>query len=105
MQKLIQPPACLDHGLHVPNPRSIPPNRTPKMQERHYLFFGLRLMSKEFQQSYNPNQNRAELCGIFHHIKVRRPIGRKDSMQTKIRTSRRLDSFLHGKAQNFEVFS
>jgi len=36
---------------------------------------------------------------------VRQPIGRLDSMQTVIRTSRRLDSVLHEVAQNFEVFS
>jgi hypothetical protein len=33
------------------------------------------------------------------------PTGRQDSMQTVIRTSRRLDSFLQEAAQNFEVFS
>jgi hypothetical protein len=49
MQKLIQPPACLDHGLHVLKPQSFPPNRAPKMWEIHQLFFGLRLVSKEFQ--------------------------------------------------------
>jgi hypothetical protein len=43
--------------------------------------------------------------GFFYKIKVRQPIGRQDSMQTVMRTSRRLDSFLHEAAQNFEVFS
>jgi hypothetical protein len=38
-------------------------------------------------------------------MKVRQPIGRQDSMQTVIRTSRRLDSFLHKAAQNFELLS
>jgi hypothetical protein len=39
-------------------------------------------------------------------LKVRQPsIGRKDSSQTMIQTSRRLDSFLYEAAQNFEVFS
>jgi hypothetical protein len=42
---------------------------------------------------------------IFHQIKVSQPIGGLDSMQTVIRTSRRLDSCLHEAAQNFEVFS
>jgi hypothetical protein len=41
--------------------------------------------------------------GCFHQIKVRQPKGRKDSAQTMIRTSRRLDSFLYEGAQNFEV--
>jgi hypothetical protein len=40
-----------------------------------------------------------------HQIKVRQPKGRKDSIQTVIQTSRRLDSFLYEEAQNFEVFS
>jgi hypothetical protein len=33
--------------------------------------------------------------GFFHQIKVRQPKGRKDSSQTLIRTSRRLDLFLY----------
>ncbi len=41
---------------------------------------------------------------FFQQIKVRQPIGRKDSIQTVIRTSRRLDSFLYEADQNFEVF-
>jgi hypothetical protein len=49
-----------------------------------------------------PNQNRAALWRIFS---VHQPIGRQDSMQTMNRTSRRLDSFLHEAAQNFELLS
>jgi hypothetical protein len=30
MQKLIQPPACLDPGLHVLKLQSFPPNRAPQ---------------------------------------------------------------------------
>jgi hypothetical protein len=36
---------------------------------------------------------------------VQQPIVRKDSKQTVIPTSRRLDSFLYEAAQNFELFS
>jgi hypothetical protein len=43
--------------------------------------------------------------GFFQQIKVRQPIGRKDSKKTVIPTSRRLDSFLYEAAQNFELFS
>jgi hypothetical protein len=43
--------------------------------------------------------------GFFHQIKVCQPIGRQDSMQTVIETSRMLDSFLHEVTQNFDVFS
>jgi hypothetical protein len=58
------------------------------MQERHQLFFGLRPQSKP----------------IFSSNKIV-PANKKDSMQTVIRTSKRLDSFLHEAAQNFEIFS
>ncbi len=51
----------------------------------------------------NPNQQRAGLWWIFSWVTVRQPIGRQDSMQIVNRTSRRLDSFLHGAAQNFEL--
>ncbi len=42
--------------------------------------------------------------GFFHQIKVRQPIGRQDSMQTMIRTSRRLDSFLHCNSELWSLF-
>ncbi len=44
------------------------------------------------------------LWRIFQQIKVRQPIGRQDYIQTVIRTSRRLDSFLYEADQNL-VFS
>jgi hypothetical protein len=62
-------------------------------------------MSKEFQHPALQTKIEQHFGGFFHQIKVRQPIGRQDSMQTVIRTSRRLDSFLHEVAQNFEVFS
>jgi hypothetical protein len=77
----------------------------PKMRERHQLFFGLRLVSKEFQHPAIQTKVEQHFGGFIHQIKVRQPIGRQDCMQTMIRTSRRLDSFLHEAAQNFEVFS
>ncbi len=45
------------------------------------------------------------MVDFLYQRKVRQPIERQDSMQTVIRTSRRLDSLLHEAAQNFEVFS
>jgi hypothetical protein len=94
MQKLIQPPTCLDHNLHLLKPRTV-------LQ----LFFGLRLVSKEFQHPAIQTKTEQHFGGFFHQIKVGQPIERQDSIQTMIRTSRRLDSFLHEAAQNFEVFS
>ncbi len=84
MQKWIQPLTCLDHGLHVLKPQFFPPNRAPKMRERHQLFFGLRLVSKEFQHPANKTKIEQHFGGFFHQIKVRQPIGRQDSMQAVI---------------------
>jgi hypothetical protein len=52
-----------------------------------------------------PTTRNPNLWRIFQQIKVRQPIGRNDSIQTVIPTSRRLDLFLFEAAQNFEVFS
>jgi hypothetical protein len=65
------------------------------MRERHQLFFRLRLVSKEFQHPAIQTKIEQHFGRFFHQIKVRQPIGRLDSMQTVIQTSRRLDSFLH----------
>jgi hypothetical protein len=68
------------------------------MGERHQLFFGLQLVSKEFQHPTIKTKIEQHFGGFFHQMKVRQPIG----------TSRRLDSFLHEAAQNFkksETFS
>ncbi len=75
------------------------------MRERHHWFFGLRLVSKEFKHPSIQTKIEQKFGRFFHEIKVRQPIGREDSMQTVIRRSRRLDSFLHEASQNFEVFS
>jgi hypothetical protein len=76
-----------------------PPNRALKMWERHQLFFGLGLMSKEFQHFAIQTKIEQHFGGVFHQIKVRQPIGSQDSMQTVIQTSWSLDSFLHEAAQ------
>jgi hypothetical protein len=82
-----------------------PPNRVPKMWERYQLFLVLRLVSKEFHHSAIQTKIELHFGGFFHQMKVRQPIGRQVSMETVIRTSRRLDSFLHEAAQNFELLS
>jgi hypothetical protein len=64
---------------------------------------GLRLECEELHHSAILTKIEQHFGGFFHQIKVRQPIGRQDSMQTVNRTSRRLDSFLHGAAQNFEL--
>jgi hypothetical protein len=60
---------------------------------------------EENQQSAIQPEIELNLGGFFQQIKVRQPIGRKDSIQTVIPRSRRLDSFLYEVAQNFELFS
>jgi hypothetical protein len=75
------------------------------MRERHQLFFGLRLVSKELHHSAIQTKIERHFGGFFHQITVRQPIGRQDFMQPVIRTNRRLGSILHEAAQNFEVVS
>jgi hypothetical protein len=75
------------------------------MRESQQLVFGLRLVSKEFQHSAIQARIIEHFGGFFHQINMRQPIGRKDSIQTAILASRRLDSILYEAAQNFEVFS
>jgi hypothetical protein len=78
------------------------------MREIQQLFLGLRLVSRIFeenQQSAIQTKIEQYFGGFLQQIKVRQPIGRKDSKQTVIPTSRRLDSFLYEAAQNFELFS
>ncbi len=65
------------------------------MGERHQLLFGLRLVSKEFQHPAIQTKIEQHCGGFFQRIKVRQPIGKQNSMQTVIRTSIRLDSFLY----------
>ncbi len=60
---------------------------------------------EENQQSAIQTEIELNFGGIFQQIKVRQPIGRKDSIQNVISKSRRLDSFLYEAAQNFELFS
>jgi hypothetical protein len=77
------------------------------MRENQQLFLGLRIVSRIFeenQQSAIQTKIEQHFGGFFQQIKVRQPIGRKDSKQTVIPTSRRLDSFLYEAAQNFELF-
>ncbi len=69
----MNPTSCL-----FGSPRSFPPNRAPKMRERHQLFFGLRLVSKEFQHPAIQSKIVQHFGKFFHQIKLRQPIGRQD---------------------------
>jgi hypothetical protein len=63
------------------------------------------LQVKKFHHSATQTKIELHFGGFFHQMKVRQPIGRRHSMQTVNRTSRRLGSILHEAAQNFEVVS
>jgi hypothetical protein len=63
------------------------------MRESQQLFLGLRLVSKELHHSAIQTKIEENFGGFFHQIKVRQPVGRKESKQTVIPTSRRLDYF------------
>jgi hypothetical protein len=52
------------------------------MRERHQLYFGLLLVSKEFQHPAIQTKIEQHFGGLFNQIKVRQPVGRQDSMQT-----------------------
>jgi hypothetical protein len=58
-----------DHGLHVLKPRSFPLNRALKMRKRHQLFFGLRLVRKEFQHPQSKPKYSAALWRMFSSTK------------------------------------
>jgi hypothetical protein len=62
-------------------------------------------VSEEFQHPAIQTKIVQPFGRFFHQLKVRQPKGRMDSIQTVIRTSRRLDSFLYEAAQNFDVVS
>jgi hypothetical protein len=100
-KKASNPPACSVHGLHLLKPLSFSPSCVQKMRGRYQLFFGLRLVSKAFHHSAIQTKIELHFGIFFHQMKVRQPIGR----QTVIGTSRRLESFLHEAAQNFELLS
>jgi hypothetical protein len=68
----------------VLKPRSFPPNCAPKMREKLQLFFGLRLVSKEFQHPAIQTKKEQHFGRFFHQIKVSEPTERQDSMQTVI---------------------
>jgi hypothetical protein len=63
------------------------------MQESQQLFFGLRLVSEEFQHPAIQTKIDQSLSRFSYQIKVCWQKGRKDSIQTIIQTSRRLDYF------------
>jgi hypothetical protein len=43
------------------------------MQEKHQLFFGLRLASKKFHHSGTQTKIELHFGGFFHQMKVRQP--------------------------------
>jgi hypothetical protein len=91
MQKWMQPPACFDHGLHVLKPRSFPQTVLQKCWRDINCSLDYRSWVKNAIQT----KIKQHFGIFFHQIKMRQPIGRQDSMQTVIWTSRRFYSFLY----------
>ncbi len=112
IQNLIQPPACSDRGFYI---ESFLP-----------ILAGALLFDNKIRQSactilvwfagcwnfkkYSTHKPQSkEQFGPFRIFGARFGVWRKRSrfvpIQTVIRTSRRLDSFMYEAAQNFEVFS
>jgi hypothetical protein len=89
----------LDHGLHVLKPRSFPLNLAPKMQERHQLFFGLQVVSKEFQHPAIQTKIEQHFGRFFHQIKVCHPTERQDLCKPRSEEVEFIEA-----AENFEVF-
>jgi hypothetical protein len=105
MQKLIQPPACSDHRLQrILSSYWLAHFYLMKKSAKVLLCFGLDCGMLEFftHQPYSKEQ----LMYLLHFWSmVRRKRSQFEHMQTVIQTSRRLDSFLHEAAQNFELLS
>ncbi len=80
------------------------PNCAPKMRERQQLFFGLRLVSKEFQNPTIQTKIVQSFRRFFYQIKVCQPIGRYYSKQTVILISRRLDHFCMKRLRTLKLF-
>ncbi len=68
------------------------------------LLLGIQLAREEFQHPTIHTKIVQSVGGFFHQMKVCQTMGRKDSIQTMIGTSRSLDSFLYEAPQNFVVF-
>jgi hypothetical protein len=64
-----------------------------------------RIAGKKFHHSAIQTKLEVHFGGFFHQMTVRQPIGKQDSMQPVIQTSRRLGSILHEAAQNFDIVS
>jgi hypothetical protein len=86
-------------------PQSFPPNRAPRMREIQQLFLGLQLVRvyKEFHHSAIQTKIEENFGGFFHQIKVCQPIGRKDSKQPVIPTSKRLRNFISSQIFKNEI--
>jgi hypothetical protein len=99
------PPDCLDHVLYTHKLQSFLPNRAPKMQERQQLFFGLRLVSEEFQHHEIQTKIVQSFGGFFHQIKVQ--ANRKKGFYTNLDPNKQEVGFIfmYEAAQNFEVLS
>ncbi len=106
-KKASNPPDCSVRGLHVLKPQSFLPNRAcSKNAGEISIVLWISARKWRIPSFRNRNQNRATLWRIFSsNESAPANRGRQDSLQTVIQTRRRLDSFLHEAALNFELLS
>jgi hypothetical protein len=78
-------------------------NPSPKNSGTIHFMFGGRF--GVFQTGVEYGLRSTMEGGIFHQIKVRQRIGRKNSSQAACRRMRRLEAFFYFAAQNFKFFS
>ncbi len=81
--------------------------RSPKMRESQQLFFRLRLVSRIFEEFQHPAiqiKIVLHLGGFFHQIKVRQPIGSKDSITSRLPKNEEIGGILYLAVKNFELF-
>jgi hypothetical protein len=88
------------------NRNLFPPNRSPKLRESQQLSFGLRLVRRIFEETRNPNQNRASIWKIFSSNKST-PANRKKGFYTNRNPNEQEVGFIsvYEAVQNLEVFS
>ncbi len=78
-------------------PQSFPPNPAPKMRDRHQLFFGLRLVSKEFQHP----AIQTKIVSSDKSMPANRKTGFYANQDPNMQE---VGFFLHEAAQNFQSF-
>ncbi len=105
MQKWIQPPACLDHGLHrILSFYWLAHYYLMKKSAKELLYFGLDCgMMKFLTFKLQPKEQLISLSHFWSTVRWKR--SRFEHMQTWSEQAGGLEGFLREAAQNLEVVS